>query len=277
MTRPNDPNAVMLGANALLQTYRTISAIEYTIEHGESLDAYLPAILSLASLLRLVGCTLLSLIPDAPAQAIQNAQDELKRIGPEPRALISECLWTLLNAVRLLPTEPTAGADLLVFLGFALAQLSGSEAELHVPTPSLFRFQPLAPTDRLLYQTLYACACALLPPTTEATAVPDIQAWTDLRLLWQNMRAAFPDSLAVTLTPTQQQQTQSIRFHLSTRTAPAQAAVEFVRHLNDADWKRDPFIRFWGDAMVQVLDALRLQAPTSTTFKFFPSMSGGRT
>ncbi|MGY2897069.1 hypothetical protein [Deinococcus sp. UYEF24] len=177
------PSTVMMGANALLRTYRVISVIEHAHEQGTPLDPHLPSIRKLAASLRLIGCTLLRSTPDAPAQAIQNAQDELERIGPEPRTLISECLWALLNAVHLLPTLPSAGGDLLVFLGFAVDRLSGFEAEQQVPAPGLFRFQPLAPTDRLLYQTLYAAACSLLPSSTAHSAAPGPQTWTELRLL----------------------------------------------------------------------------------------------
>ena len=275
VTRPVNSNTVLMGAHALLQTYRTISVIEHSHEHGTALDPHLPDIRQVASSLRLIGCTLLQSTPDAPAQAIQNAQDELKRIGPDPRTLISECLWAVLNAVHLLPTVPNAGADLLVFLGFAVDLLSGLEAEQQVPTPGHFRFQPLAPTDRLLFQTLYACACSLLPPLTEHNAAPGAQTWTELRLLWQNAKTTLPNSAALKLAPSQQRQMQSIRRHLSSRNAPALAAVELCRHLNDADWKKDPLVRSWSDAVIQIIDALRIQAPPSTTFKFFPGMGGG--
>ena len=275
VTQPANSSTVMMGANALLQTYRAISVIEHAHEHGTALDPHLPGIRQVASSLRLIGSTLLRSTPDAPAQAIQNAQEELKRIGADPRTLISECLWAVLNAVHLLPTVPNAGADLLVFLGFAVDRLSGLEAEQQVPAPGRFRFRPLAPTDRLLFQTLYACACSVLPPLTEHNAAPGAQTWTELCLLWQNAKTTLPNSAVLNLTPSQQRQVQSIRRHLSSRTTPALAAVELCRHLNDADWKKDPLVQFWNDAVIQIIDALRDQAPPSTTFKFFPGMGGG--
>lgn len=264
-----------MGANALLKTYRMISVLEHAHEHGTALEPHLQDIRILASSLRLIGCTLLYSIQDAPAQAIQNAQDELKRIGPEPRTLISESLWAALNAVHLLPTLPSASGDLLVFLGFAVDQLSGSEAERQVPPPGRFRFQPLAPTDRLLFQTLYASACCLLPPLTEHSAAPGSQTWTELRLLWQNTKTTLLGSVAVQPTLAHHRQVQAIRNHLSSRTTPALATVELCRHLNDADWKKDPLVRFWSDAVIQSIDVLRAQAPQATTFNFYPPMGGG--
>jgi len=265
----NTPNAAMAGARAVFPAYRALAILE-SLEPGEVLTPKEQVDFNiLASILYGISSALLMHDQPPSEYAPPEIKERVESLGSDPAVLTMEAQWTLLNAVHLLPQEPSRAAHCLLTFTRLLNKMGAVTLAADFSYPSIYRYRPLNGYDRLIYLTLHALASNILPGVGSQAAVPSAAHWSQLTELWKRQLKRQTGTKDTN-------QTEWVKLDAVATEHPEATGVEVCKVLITTTVQAPRSVHKFTLALIKALGALQLRAPIQTDFEFFPELPAAR-